>query len=145
MFLFQSGTYDRSDLPAVLMLEQLLIALAGKPLQCVTIDDCDVTARIGDGAQLLDLAGNFRDRRAAHTEHLGQKFLRELHRIAFRAIGRLQQPATESGLNGVQRVASRGDAGLQQQDLVVVEAEIPDGIAVIDDLAELGRGYPCHT
>jgi hypothetical protein len=70
-----------------------------------------------------------------------KEFLRQFHCVALRAIGRLQQPATEPRFDGVQKVTGSGDAGLVQQYLIVPDAKVPHDRTVVHGLAELARGY----
>lgn len=60
---------------SVLLTLQRLVAFASKALQSLAIDYPDDAARIGDGPELLYMAGNVGYGGAAYPEHLGQEFL----------------------------------------------------------------------
>src|SRR5215831_17765106 len=58
------------------------VAFAGNVLERRAIEDVDETAAVADEAGALQEAGRDRHRRAAHAEHLPEKFLRQRDRIA---------------------------------------------------------------
>ena len=72
------------------VLSKGLIAFAGQHLKGFKIDDLDGASGITDGAARLYPAGNLGNGGAPDTEHLGEEFLGEIERVAFRAIPRLQ-------------------------------------------------------
>src|SRR5689334_21485412 len=53
------------------------IAVAGRRLEAVAVDDGNAAARIIDQPRLLQNAGGHSDGRPVHAEHLGKKFLRQ--------------------------------------------------------------------
>src|SRR5947207_4618643 len=123
-------------------LMQHLIALAGHCFQRFEIENFNGASRITDSAAGLDSPGDFRHRRAANTEHLRQEFLRELDRIALGPHTALQQPATKARFHAMQRVAGGGDPGLFEQDLIVMDTKVGNGLARLCGLSQLRRWNP---
>ena len=60
---------------------------------------------------------------------------------AFRPVGRLQKPAAKPFVDGVNGIAKGRDPRLCQQDLVIVDAHVPDAVAAGGRSREMRGGY----
>lgn len=67
------------------------VALAGAPLEPLPVQHRDVTARDADQTGPLQLERAFGDAFAAHTEHVGNQFLRHHEFVALQPIQAQQQ------------------------------------------------------
>jgi hypothetical protein len=84
------------------------VALAGRALEALQIEDLDVPPAVTDETGPLELVGDRRNAAPAHAEHLRKKFLRQLQLIASRQIARPQQPSRQPAFHRVRDVACCG-------------------------------------
>jgi hypothetical protein len=71
---------------------------------------------------------------------LRQEFVREPDGVALQTIARLQQPAAQARLDGVQRIARGGLLNLDEEHLAVTRDDPAQGLAIFRRLVELRRG-----
>src|SRR5215831_13287243 len=77
------------------------IALACRPLESLTLDDPDAAAARLDETISLELPERFRHACAAHTEHLRDEVVRELHDAHVQTVPHHQQPSSAARFNRV--------------------------------------------
>src|ERR1700737_4519100 len=109
---------DRS--PRRRLLPQGLIAFASHGLDRFEIDDLDDAPRTADCTSRLYFIGRLRDRRAAHPEHLSEKFVRDHDRVALGGVTGLQQPPAKPRFKPMHSITRRADPRLCEQTLVTV-------------------------
>jgi hypothetical protein len=105
------------------VLADSLVALTRAFPQPVQV--CDLDSATG-GLQKPSLLKRMRDRGhagTAHTQHLGQKFLREGKTIALREVAGPQKPAGKPLFNGVHDVARRTLLRLRIDNLFMADQE----------------------
>src|SRR5712692_7142229 len=118
------------------------VAFAGEILERRAVDDVNLAAAVADHSRALQQAGRNGHRGPADAEHLPEKFLRQRDRIAVDAVARLQQPATKPRLERMQRIARDRLLDLSEQQVVVPDRELPDGLAFARYGVELGGREP---
>src|SRR5215467_8460679 len=82
------------------------IALARRPLQPVTLDDPDAAAAGLNQTISLELPERFRHTCAAHTEHLRDEVVRELHDAHVETVPHHQQPSSAARFNRMLPIAA---------------------------------------
>src|SRR5436190_1561224 len=82
-----------------------------------------MAALIRDKSGLLEGTGNNCHARAAHAQHLGEKFLGQRDILAVEKVTAAQQPPRQSRLEGMRRVACSRLLGLGEDGLVVTDED----------------------
>src|SRR5262245_42558081 len=118
------------------------VAFARNIFERRAIEDVDQTATVTDEARALQQASRDRHGRAAHAEHLPEKFLGQRDRIAVDAIVRLQQPAAKPSLERMERIARDRLLDLGQQQIVVAHDEVANGRALVGSRTKMGSREP---
>lgn len=96
-----------------------LIALAGSLPQSIQVRDFNVPSRVFDDSGLLQHMSNGGDAIAPHADHLGQEILSQMQMVLAREIMHAQQPARQSGFDGVQCITCGGLLRLRKESLFV--------------------------
>jgi serine/threonine-protein kinase len=120
-----------------------VVAAARRLLQPRSVEHLDAPAHVAQHPGRLQRAHRDRHPGAAHAEHQRQELVRHLERVAPHPVVRHEQPARGALLDRVELVA-RGRLGhLVGEVLRVAEQELPNGRALVDELAErVGRQAP---
>ncbi len=93
------------------------VALAGRFFELWSIDNLHVTTAMRDQARFLQHSSRHGHAGATSSQHLGQKFLGQGHRIRSYAVGAHQQPSRQSLVHFMEPVASCNLCYLHCRDL----------------------------
>ena len=75
------------------IVDNRLVALAGRVLQPHARENADLTANVADELSFSQRACGDGDRTSTHAQHVGEELVREVEMIRVRAVMRHQQPA----------------------------------------------------
>jgi len=106
--------------PVRLFLDDL-IALATQLLELRPVQDRDLSSRVADDPEFLQLARGFRDAFTADSEHVGNEFLGHDQAVGRQAVEGEQQPAAQLLVDRVMPIAYRGLGHLCDQGLRVAQ------------------------
>src|SRR5262245_33628511 len=115
------------------------VAFAGQPFDAGAIEDVNVTAPVANHAGGLEQPRGDRHRRSPHAQHLAEKLLGQGNDVTVDGIMRLQQPARQACLQGMQGIARDRLLDLADQQIVVTHDEGTNGGALVGDGMKGGR------
>ncbi len=112
--------------PSLALLLHHFVAFAAGGFQPEPVDDVDVPALISNQASLLQYAGGDGDAGPAGSQHVGQKFLGQRHKVGADAVLAHQQPTSQPFIHFVKPVAGGHLGSLHPQDLhIALQAGSP--------------------
>ena len=102
------------------------IALATQGFDELAVDDLELATRQLDRVLSLQAAGNLADGLAAHTEHVGNRFVRRIEATRTGAIQTQQQPSAKLLFRRMAAIAYRQLRDLDQMHLCVAQQQLLD-------------------
>src|SRR5689334_18259799 len=117
----------------------LHVALAGKRLEPLAIDDAHVAGAVIDDAPGFEPCGRLADAWPRDGEHLGERLVRQAELVAPGAVLSEQQPAREPLRNGVIGVAGERASREMQPEGAIAEQRAPEAFVLPAQIGELLR------
>ena len=93
---------------AVVLVFDHPVTLADGRFQTAPVEDRDMTAHVRNQSIFLQAPSRMGDAFSAHTQHVGNEFLRHHQFIRLQAVAAQEQPAAELLLHRVEAIADGG-------------------------------------